>query len=337
MSQLQTKAKADGLAADAIIKAMQDQREGVVPEPTPAPEPTPEPTPEPAPEPAPEPTPEPAPEPADPLASLGDDKWEARYKVLQGKYNAEVPELHRRVRGLEDALQKALLELDTVQRTQPKEPEPKKEPETNPSTGGTDWAKVFSEKELEDYPPEFFNVVDRLARFRAEQMVKAEVEPLKQTAEQLTRHTAETAQETFNRELLGLIPDLNTLNVDPNFLAYLNNTDPRSGHTLHQLLLSAYQQRDAARVKIFFDDYRRLITPAAKVAPAPVPAQSMTDQVSPGRNRAAGQPTPDDGVKVYTVDEVAKFYADKRAGKYKGREAEANRIEQEIFRQQPKR
>ena len=272
-------------------------------------------------------------EPA-PVSLPEDSTWEARYKVLQGKYNAEVPVLHKRNRDLEGALQQAYQEIDALQKQLTAAPAKKETTQSNdkPSTDGTDWASVFSEKELADYPPEFFTVVDRLARFRAEQMVKAEIAPLKQTTEQLSRHTAESAQETFHRELLGYIPDLNTLNSDPNFIAYLNNTDPRTGTTLHQLLLAAYQQRDTARVKFFFDEYRQLMTPAAKPAAQAAPVQSMTDQVAPGRNRAPAPPV-DDGIKVYTPAEVSKFYADKRAGKYKGREAEADRIERDIFRQ----
>jgi hypothetical protein len=59
----------------------------------------------------------------------------------------------------------------------------------------------------------------------------------------------------------------------------------------------------------------------------------LEKQVTPGRARSAGTPQTNKG-KVYTPEDIKKFFNDVRSGKYRGREQERDRIERDIFNAQ---
>ena len=59
-------------------------------------------------------------------------------------------------------------------------------------------------------------------------------------------------------------------------------------------------------------------------------ASELESQVTPGRSRNTGTPT-NSNAKNYTPEDIKIFFNDVRQGKYKGREAERDRIERDIF------
>jgi hypothetical protein len=61
-----------------------------------------------------------------------------------------------------------------------------------------------------------------------------------------------------------------------------------------------------------------------------VSASELERQVAPGKGRSTGAPT-GTNAKTYTPDDIKTFFNDVRQGKYKGREAERDRIERDIF------
>jgi hypothetical protein len=61
-----------------------------------------------------------------------------------------------------------------------------------------------------------------------------------------------------------------------------------------------------------------------------VSASELERQVTPGKGRSTGAPT-GTNAKNYSPDDIKTFFNDVRLGKYKGREAERDRIERDIF------
>jgi hypothetical protein len=61
-----------------------------------------------------------------------------------------------------------------------------------------------------------------------------------------------------------------------------------------------------------------------------VSASELERQVAPGKGRSTGNPT-GTNAKTYSPDDIKNFFNDVRQGKYKGREAERDRIERDIF------
>jgi len=127
--------EAEERANALILQAKGEQSEGTPEETTPPPAPEPEPGPEatvtPTPSEPPQPESEPAVQPGQPEpAKPPEETFEAKYNVLKGKYDKEVPELASQVTFLikkVGALEAVLAEKETPQ---PAEPAPA--PETEP-------------------------------------------------------------------------------------------------------------------------------------------------------------------------------------------------------------
>ena len=119
------------------------------------------------------------------------------------------------------------------------------------------------------------------------------------------------------------------------FQEWLLKTDPLTGISRQTYLDDAQRSLDAGRVSAFFRTWLESTgqATAQSTGSAPPPPQAnpeLQKQVAPGRSRSAGTPQTNQG-KVYSRDDIAKFFDDVRSGKYKGREQERSRIERDIF------
>jgi len=61
-----------------------------------------------------------------------------------------------------------------------------------------------------------------------------------------------------------------------------------------------------------------------------VSASELERQVAPGKGRNSGAPS-GSNTKTYSPEDIKDFFNAVREGKYKGREAERDRIERDIF------
>lgn len=224
------------------------------------------------------------------------DDYEAKYKVLSGKYSTEVPRMAAEIRQLKEQTQKLEAELNAA-RNQPSVP-PTVKPE-----------------EVERYGEEFVDFTRRVA-----QSVSPEVGEIKKTVDQLRAEQERLARDRFFSDLATKAPQWETLNTDSGFLAWLAELDPYTGRPRQELFDDAYSRWDAWRVANFFNSYGG--TKPAAASPKP----SLEEQVVPSASRAESPPP---AKKVYTVSQVQKFYSDVRNGRYSP--DEAGRIERDIF------
>lgn len=240
---------------------------------------------------------------------------EQKYRTLQGMYNADTARLNQRVQDLENLLATAAAA-----------PQPKVETQ-----------KFLTDKDTEEYG-DSIEVMRRAAREEASAYFTPVIEELRAQVDQLKgmvpkvqtiehRQTAD-ANRKFYQELSALVPDWEDINVDQGFQAWLLEVDTLTGLSRQTFLEDAERNKDVGRVAAFFKNW-----PGAK--PATPPAQGtqtseLEKQVSPGRPRTAS-PAPLNDAKVYTREEVAKFFRDVTMGVYKGQDAEKSRIERDIF------
>lgn len=203
-------------------------------------------------------------------------------------------------------------------------------------------AKSFlTDQEIADYGPEFLDVVGKKAR----EIAAAETAELKKQLETLSRGmqatsqvTMQQARETMLAHLDEKIPDWRTLNVDPNFIAWLRLPDPFSGAIRQNLLTEAYGQNNSARVAAFFQGFlaEEAAVAPANAPPAQQPSAAQPARVpletfaAPGRAKSAAATAPAEK-PIITRAQVAAFYADVAAGKYRGREQEKEANELAIF------
>ena len=127
------------------------------------------------------------------------------------------------------------------------------------------------------------------------------------------------------------------INVNDDFKEWLRLPDPYSGAIRFDMLRAAYAENNAPRVLAFFNGF---LAEEAALAPSsgePDPTAETVKKVpletlaAPGRAKtAAGNNAPAEK-PIFTRAQIAKFYADAAAGKYRGKEVERDRFEKQIF------
>lgn len=266
---------------------------------------------------------EPAPVPPAPVEPVpAPIDYEHKYKVLQGKYNAEVPRLQQQVGSLETLLGSMQQQQKAAEQT----PAPAKKA-----------ASLLTEEEIEDYGPEMIDVIQRAAR----QMMEPELDTLRNENAQLkeqvggvTQNVQLSAREAMFSSLSDQIPNWQAVNKDPSFKEWLQEVDLYSGAVRHQMLLAAFERNDTARVAAFFNGYlgeNALVTPADPAAQAPANKVDLNTLVAPGSAHEGSQRAQEGEKRIWMEADVAKFYADVTAGKFRGKEKEKNRLEKDIF------
>lgn len=245
-----------------------------------------------------------------------DDLWEKKYRVLQGKYDAEVPNLHHKVRDLETNLRTAIERMNAASEAKERQPEPTTAADT---------------KDIDNFGGDLVDMVSRVAggaigqAARAfEAKANALEQKIAQLAEQLSgthQQVAMTAEQAFFDRVTKLVPNWEAVNVDPAFLAWLSEVDPVYGFTRQAALENAQKALNPDRASAVFQAF---IGPQ-KAAPRVDP---LANQVSP-RSSASVAPSPTDK-PVFTQAQVTYFYDQVRQGVYRGNEAEQQRIEQLI-------
>lgn len=319
--------KARAAAADALHKQIYNTAES----PATPPETPPAETPPPADPATPPETPpvDPATPPADPATPPADpaepkNGWEHAYKSMKGRYersqealriaNERTSFLEQRVRELEDAPPPPAATL----------------PPTTP---------VLTPKEIEDYGPDFLEVVGKKAQEIYAPVVAGlqnQIAELQSQLGNVGKTVASTARDKMKAQLSSEVANWSEINVNPDFLTWLSLPDQFSGVKRHDLLKDAWGRNDAARVLAFFKGF---LAQEAADAPAAIEPDEHQDQpgkvpletlAAPGRAKPAAGPKTPAEKPIITRPYISQFYAEVAAGKYRGREQEKLEIEQRI-------
>lgn len=269
-------------------------------------------------------TPEPKPERTD---------WKQKYSVLQGKYDAEVPRLseslrnaNTRIDGLEDRLVNAAA--------------PTPDPEPKPRTD-------FTAEEVADYGEDLLEIIGRKARSIVEEEYLPRITTLTTEVGQLKVQLGETGQRVAHQEtnevftqLDATVKDWRKVNIDPDFHIWLDQLDPFSGDTRKNLMLNAFNRRNAHQVKAFFDKYAEenaaIIPGSAAVQPSgqggdtPTATLDLNDYIAPGSPRSGGDVGAPKDKRIWLHAEIGSFYSDVQKGHYKNRLEDKARIEADI-------
>lgn len=249
---------------------------------------------------APPPEAPPAPEPPPPEPPKPDDKWEHRYKVLEGKYKAEVPRLAADNRELRQKLNQALADIEDLK---------------NRPTQDT----LIKPEDREKYGDDLLDVIKRAAK--EETAVKdVEIQTLKKKLDNFETTAAKNTEMEFYNSLSNAVPDWPTLNNDEGFLNWLDEHDELTGQKRQDLLDAAYSAYDANRVARFFKAYTALTQKNVQSSQS-----ALAAQVAPESGRVQ---TPPPGKRTWTRGEVKSFYDQCRQGKVSEKDMVA--IEAEI-------
>jgi len=267
------------------------------------------------------------PEVTPPPAVRKDNEWEHKYNSMKGRYDrAErvIQQQADRITNLEGTI--AAMQVRATDAP----------PELSPQ-------RLVTPEEKDQWGDELLSVVGK----RAKEEVLPEVEALKSQIASLQKkldgvggYVTQNARTRMIQDLDADLPNWKALNSDPNFLNWLALPDTYSGVIRQELLNAAYERNDSPRVLAFFKGFlaeeaatapqaEHQPTPPAKPAPK-VPLEAFA---APGRAKTAAAPAPAEK-PIITRAQIAKFYVDVNAGKYRGRDAEKDGFERQIFEAQ---
>jgi hypothetical protein len=272
----------------------------------------------------------PAPRQEEQKAEGGKDEeetYEQRWRSLQGMYNAEVPRLHAERRELTNRVQQ-LEQLLASMTSKPAE-QAKESAE-----------KLITEQDIEDYG-DSIDVMRRVFREEAGalkqenaqlrnmiQQMQANVVP---KVQQLSQRQAVSSEQQFWSELQTAVPDWQDINTSQEFQSWLLEVDPLTGVPRQTYLEDAQRNLDARRVVNFFTAWKgQAGVPNARSTRTAQSTSELEKQVAPGKGRSGGNKTAGEP-KTYTQADIRNFFTDVQRGKYKGKEAERDRIERDIF------
>lgn len=288
--------------------------------------------------------------PAAPPATPPQEGWEQKYKVLQGKYNAEVPRLQNQVREQQTQLQSFQSQLTATQNllaslSAQRETAPAaSQPATPPPV-----TKLVKDEEVREFGADLIDVMRRVVREEQATLlpeidrrvapVAQRVDQVAQAAQHVGARVAQNDQQSVLAMLAAAVPNWQEMNEDPGFLEWLDQVDPFSGAQRGALLKQAYKAHDGSRVVAFFSGYLKehaaVTPPATPKPPAAAPAapqRNLEQLVAPGTPKTGAASTQDgSGKRVWSRAEIGAFYADVQAGRFKGTKEQRKQTEADIF------
>jgi len=233
-----------------------------------------------------------------------DEPWEQRYRVIEGKYRAEVPRLASENKELKTQIQNLYQEIEGLK---------SQAVQAQAST-------LISDADREKYGDDLLDVIKRATQ-QANAGKDMEIAELKRRLDAVNETTVKTVEVSFYDQLNTLAPDWVDINSDENFLRWLDEYDELSGMTRQDLLSNAEQNRDAKLVARFFNKYKSEVAARNNQRHNPAVQQHQV----PDDNKRVNAPP---GKRYFTRKQVADFYAACRAGRIPAKEQVA--LEAEI-------
>lgn len=264
----------------------------------------------------------------EPAAESKDGKepdWKNRYDSMKGRYDADMARMRQQLQALADDNSALRAELDRLRDEATQAP--------------AQSVRFVTPQEEEDFGTDFMRVVGK----RAKEEVLPEIAELKQQVSSLKKQlgsVGNVVQESARNRMISTldreVQNWREINRDQRFIDWLSLPDPYSGAIRHEMLKAAFAQNNPVRVAAFFNGFlaeEAAVSPAeTEVQPQAQPAKpSLEKYAAPGRAKTAAAPSAPPEKPSFTRAQVSRFYADVANGRYRGREAEKQRIEQQIF------
>ena len=232
--------------------------------------------------------PDPAPQTTEAPLAEEDPSWESRYRVLVGKYNAEVPRLIAGNKELSHKLQSIEGEFEAVR-----------------AAKETPRESLVKPEEVQEYGEPLVDLIRRAAR--DEVSVKdQEINALKNRLERFEATNNKTAEVAFYEMLGNAVPHWEQTNKDAGFLKWLAEYDDLTGYQRQDSLDDAVRKNDASRAARFFNKWKEMSGNKAAIV-----TKSLASQVVPATSTNS---TPPPGKKVWSRTEIADFYGKARRG-----------------------
>jgi hypothetical protein len=259
-----------------------------------------------------------------------DQSWEHRYKSMKGRFDRSQDQ----IRQMSEQITNLQLVVSNLEM---------RAPDNDSNNYSKDPSeRLITAEEENDYGAEFLSVVGKKAREELLPIVRGYEDKISRLEAQLkgvNGHFAQSAKQKMLSDLDERISNWRDVNKQPEFLEWLELPDLYSGAIRHELLKAAYERNNAPQVAAFFNGFlaeEAAMRPAGSAeatngAPRRAPAVDPASLAAPGRAKSAASASAPAEKPFFTGAEIAKFYADVASGKFRGNEAEKDRIEAQIF------
>lgn len=230
------------------------------------------------------------------------DTFEARYKSLKGKYDAEVPRLHQELKELKQSIFDRLGNLET-----------KKE-----QVAEVKAVNEKLEKFREDYGDDLIDYLREFIKEEVTPMVQQNISQVKQKVDSVEETQVKAAQESFMAVLDGKVEgDWRKLwaGEDEGFVEFLSQPDPHGLYTYGELVEAYNNKWDADRLATVFNTYlSKTAQPVQREQPKkPSPANEA--MVAPSRKTPTAAPRAEEK-RIWTQESMKEFQVADRQGKY---------------------
>jgi len=251
------------------------------------------------------------------------DASDQKYKVLKGKYDAEVPRLNAQVKELTESFNSIKTELE---RTKKDKAEAERITLAKEQSGER---TVEIQKIKEEYGPELANLVEKLsdahdALTTKNNELQSQLDTVGNTVKSFEEDSFSNSNDTFWKEVKSKVSDWEEWNSHPNMLKFLNEIDEISGLTKGQLFKLAQDELRAGAVIKLFQDFKE-----SQQKGNAHKENLINSQIEPNNtNNGVGESITT--LNEWTTSSVKQFYDDARRGKYKDNPQEYTRIDKEI-------
>jgi hypothetical protein len=253
-----------------------------------------------------------------PAAPVRDD-WEHKYSVLQGMFEKSRSENAVKIQQLENQIgvmttlaQPAPTYQDTFH---PNAHLPNPAPAAPVNYG-------FTDEQVEEMGGQEF--LDNIAKVSTN-AAAGEIASLRNELGSLKETQSDTLDDLFYNRMSELSPAWREINKDDRFNVWLKEGDGLSGIARSNFLTNAYDNRDAETAARYFNQFAALLPSPHDLDP------NLHQDIVPDPAGGSGPPRATGGKPMYTPAGISAFFKDKGLGKFKGREAEADAIEKDIF------
>lgn len=250
------------------------------------------------------------------------EDFKQKYYILQGKYNAEIPQLSHQLRQLQSEIATLRAENQRLLTTPPEAPKVE-----TPTALPAQLVEIRNQI-AEEYDDRLADLMVKLAQTFAQQ--KAPAGPASDIVSRIDRlevRNEKTEKERHWDFIDSTVPDWREININPEFHAWLDELDPLVGRTRQELLKEANDSLESRRVTMFFQLFKQHKAALASTQ-APGRREKLEGKVTP-QSQGGSASTPQDR-KIYTRDEIKKFYDDIAKGKSPHSESEIERINRDI-------
>lgn len=228
---------------------------------------------------------------ADPRAS-DPEYWKNRFSTLQGKFNAEVPQLYQQLKEQGQQIEALTKQIQERQ----------SKPEVQPQS-------VVTEKDVDDYGQDLIDLIRRVSQDAADKVVSRASSELverfgavQEQVGQVTHRVEQTSAERFWDSVKRAVPDWAAVDNDPEWRDWLDTTPRFSKRTYRQLATEAIAEGDVQAIAELVATWRGVAPAAPASAPVPSPQAELQRQVTPSSSRS-NTPPPQQSGKIWTRQE----------------------------------